>query len=110
MVTSASSLREFDQYAPAYGDLLDDPIRNRFAQNPLHFHRRKWLLLPELCTSFGFRRELSGEIVVSGAPAWFPRSNGDIHQFPVGNGFEELLGTPIKMRLPAKDAEDKVCA
>lgn len=48
MVTNASILREFDQYAPVYGDLLDDPIRNRFAQDPLHFHRRKWLLLQRL--------------------------------------------------------------
>ena len=48
MVTSASTLREFDQYAPAYSDLLDDPIRNRFAQDPLHFHRRKWLLLQRI--------------------------------------------------------------
>ena len=39
---------EFDHYAPAYSDLLDDPIRNRFAQDPLHFHRRKWLLLQRI--------------------------------------------------------------
>src|SRR5487761_975822 len=39
---------EFDQYAPAYADLLDDPIRKRFAQDPLHFHRRKWLLLQRI--------------------------------------------------------------
>jgi SAM-dependent methyltransferase len=34
---------EFDKYAPSYAELLDDPIRNRFARDPLHFHRRKWL-------------------------------------------------------------------
>jgi hypothetical protein len=42
---------------------------------------------PELCTSFGFRRELTGEIVVSEAPGWFPRSNGDIRQRPSWQGF-----------------------
>jgi SAM-dependent methyltransferase len=36
---------EFDQYAPSYAELLDDPARNRFARDPLHFHRRKWALI-----------------------------------------------------------------
>jgi SAM-dependent methyltransferase len=40
--------REFDQYAPAYTDLIEDPMRNHFTQDPLHFHRRKWLLLQRL--------------------------------------------------------------
>jgi SAM-dependent methyltransferase len=40
--------REFDQYAPAYADLIDDPMRNRFTQDPFHFHRRKWLQLQRL--------------------------------------------------------------
>jgi SAM-dependent methyltransferase len=40
--------REFDQYAPAYADLIEDPMRNHFTQDPLHFHRRKWLLLQRL--------------------------------------------------------------
>jgi hypothetical protein len=35
---------------------------------------------------------------------------GTFASAPVGKGFEELLGTPIKMRLPGKDAEDKFCA
>jgi SAM-dependent methyltransferase len=39
---------EFDQYAPAYAQLLDDPIRNHFARDPLHFHRRKWILIQSL--------------------------------------------------------------
>jgi SAM-dependent methyltransferase len=53
MVTSASTLPEFDQYAPAYTDLLDDPIRKQFARDPLHFHRRKWLLLQDMLRSAG---------------------------------------------------------
>jgi len=44
---------EFDQYAPAYAELLDDPLRNRFARDPLHFHRRKWLLLQSLLQRVG---------------------------------------------------------
>lgn len=39
---------EFDQYAHSYDDLLEDPIRNGFARDPLHFHRRKWLLIERL--------------------------------------------------------------
>ena len=36
---------EFDRYAPSYAQLLEDPIRNRFAQDAFHFHRRKWALM-----------------------------------------------------------------
>jgi SAM-dependent methyltransferase len=36
---------EFDSYAKSYDDLLKDPIRDRFAQDSMYFHRRKWLLL-----------------------------------------------------------------
>jgi SAM-dependent methyltransferase len=41
-------VREFDQYAGSYSALLDDPLRDRFARDPLHFHRRKWLVLRRL--------------------------------------------------------------
>ena len=44
---------EFDQYAPAYAQLLDDPIRNRFTRGPLHFHLRKWLLMQSLLRRAG---------------------------------------------------------
>jgi SAM-dependent methyltransferase len=44
---------EFDQYAHSYAELLDDPIRNRFAHDPLHFHRRKWLLIEKLLKRAG---------------------------------------------------------
>jgi SAM-dependent methyltransferase len=49
--------REFDQYAPSYAELLDDPTRNRFAQDPLHFHRRKWLLLQGMLKRAGVEVE-----------------------------------------------------
>lgn len=37
--------REFDQYASSYDELLEDPLRQQFSRDPLHFHRRKWNLL-----------------------------------------------------------------
>src|SRR5690349_4164247 len=36
---------EFDRYAPAYSNLLRDPIRDRFAGDAAFFHLRKWLLI-----------------------------------------------------------------
>lgn len=44
---------EFDQYASSYVELLDDPLRNRFARDPIHFHRRKWLLIKRLLKRAG---------------------------------------------------------
>jgi SAM-dependent methyltransferase len=48
MQTSEKDSPEFDGYAHSYAELLDDPIRNRFAHDSLHFHRRKWHLLQRL--------------------------------------------------------------
>ena len=53
MQTSEEVRPEFDLYADSYAELLDDPIRNRFAQDPLHFHRRKWLLIERLLNRAG---------------------------------------------------------
>ena len=53
MQTSEDVHPEFDEYAPSYVELLDDPLRNRFAQDPLHFHRRKWLLIEKLLKRAG---------------------------------------------------------
>jgi SAM-dependent methyltransferase len=53
MKTSEQVRPEFDQYAPTYAELLDDPLRNRFAKDPLHFHRRKWLLMEKLLKRAG---------------------------------------------------------
>lgn len=44
---------EFDRYAPSYAELLDDPMRKRFARDPLHFHRRKWVMLQALLRRTG---------------------------------------------------------
>jgi SAM-dependent methyltransferase len=50
--TNPQDSPEFDRYAPSYADLLNDPARNRFASDPLHFHRRKWLLIESLLKRF----------------------------------------------------------
>lgn len=44
---------EFERYASSYEELIDDPLRNRFAQTPNHFHARKWAVLRRLLTSAG---------------------------------------------------------
>ena len=53
MQTDRQAHSEFDAYAPSYAELLDDPARNRFAEDPLHFHRRKWLLIKRLLNRVG---------------------------------------------------------
>jgi SAM-dependent methyltransferase len=42
---------EFDDYAGNYGDLLKDPLRDRFARDGLFFHERKWDLLQALLSA-----------------------------------------------------------
>ncbi len=44
---------EFDQYAHSYAGLLEDPMRSLFALDPLHFHRRKWILIERLLKNAG---------------------------------------------------------
>src|SRR5260370_3538020 len=53
MQSSERYAPELDQYANAYAELLDDPIRNRFAHDPLHFHRRKWHLVERVLKRSG---------------------------------------------------------
>ena len=48
---------EFDRYAASYDKLLDDPLRNRFAGDPLHFQRRKWHVIQHLLRSSGVTPE-----------------------------------------------------
>ena len=40
-----SKTAEFDDYAASYDQLLADPLRTSFSEDPLHFHRRKWHLI-----------------------------------------------------------------
>ena len=44
---------EFDQFASSYDELLNDPLRDRFTCDPIHFHRRKWHLMQRLLQSRG---------------------------------------------------------
>lgn len=53
MQTNEGDSPEFDQYAHSYAELLKDPIRSRFAYDPLHFHHRKWLLIERLLKRIG---------------------------------------------------------
>jgi SAM-dependent methyltransferase len=39
---------DFDHFASSYGELLQDRLRSGFASDPLHFHRRKWIVLERL--------------------------------------------------------------
>jgi len=55
MLDRKPDVPEFDRYAPAYAELLDDPIRNRFVRDPLHFHRRKWVVIQSLFKRFGIQ-------------------------------------------------------
>jgi ubiquinone/menaquinone biosynthesis C-methylase UbiE len=50
---SVKSGSEFDRYASSYDKLLNDPLRNRFASDPIHFHRRKWILIERLLKRAG---------------------------------------------------------
>lgn len=50
---SENTNREFDHYASKYDNLLADPLRDGFARDPLHFHRRKWLVLERLLKRAG---------------------------------------------------------
>ncbi len=44
---------EFERYASLYDELLDDPLRNRFALDAAHFHLRKWILIERLLRRAG---------------------------------------------------------
>jgi SAM-dependent methyltransferase len=45
---------EFDRYARNYEELLQDPIRDRFAKSNDFFHRRKWMLIERFIQRQGF--------------------------------------------------------
>lgn len=45
---SGSGDPEFDRYSASYSELLADPMRSRFARDPLYFHRKKVQLIVEL--------------------------------------------------------------
>jgi SAM-dependent methyltransferase len=85
---------EFDRYAHRYSELLDDPIRNRFAHDPLHFHRRKWLLIKELLKRFDVAAETQRWLDVG-------CGQGQLLELAGGN-FREAIGCdPSAEMLPA---------
>jgi SAM-dependent methyltransferase len=51
--TKESAAPEFNLYAEFYEQLLEDPLRQRFARDPLHFYRRKWSLIQLLLKRAG---------------------------------------------------------
>lgn len=53
MIARTEQRPEFDQYAPSYAGLLEDPMRNKFSRDPIHFHRRKALLIEKLLRGVG---------------------------------------------------------
>jgi len=57
MRNSEREVPEFEKYASSYAELLDDPMRNRFAKDPMHFHRRKSILLQAMLRRSGIDSE-----------------------------------------------------
>jgi SAM-dependent methyltransferase len=55
--TKTEEYPEFDQFARSYAELLEDPMRKRFSRDPLHFHRRKALLIEKLLHRTGAASE-----------------------------------------------------
>jgi len=51
---------EFDKYAATYEELLNDPIRNRFAPGSAFFFERKWLLIAEYFNRIGLQTSNAG--------------------------------------------------
>lgn len=84
MKNSDKKSPEFDQYAPLYAELLDDPLRNYFASDPLHFHRRKWLLIERLLKRAG---------VTPGTTRWLDVGcgRGDLLRL-AGSNFAQAVG------------------
>jgi len=80
---------EFDQFAPLYSELLNDPLRNCFTRDPIHFHRRKWILLERLLESVGAKPETMkwldvgcgrGELLELGGKAFYQATGCDPSQ------------------------------
>src|ERR1700722_17205756 len=84
MRTSEKERPEFDQYAHSYAELIDDPIRNRFAHDPLHFHRRKWLLIDRLLKRAGVTARIQRWLDVG-------CGRGELLEL-AGNNFAQAIG------------------
>ena len=91
---------EFDQFAATYCELLDDPLRNRFAKDPLHFHRRKWLLMHSLLRSSG---------IDPGTKRWLDVGcgRGELLEL-AGERFAECVGCDPSIEMLSGDCSKKV--
>lgn len=91
---------EFDQYAASYEELLNDPIRNRFTSDPLHFHRRKWNLLDSLLKRLG---------TDSKAQRWLDVGcgRGDLLEL-AGGQFAQAIGCDPSARMLSSSTSFKV--
>jgi SAM-dependent methyltransferase len=100
MLSNEKVRPEFDQYARSYTELLDDPIRNRFARDPLHFHRRKWLLIERLLKRAG---------VIAAAQRWLDVGCGRGELLELGGGnFAEAIGCDPSASMLSSSASFKM--
>jgi len=101
MPTDKEEHPEFDRYASSYPDLLDDPIRNRFARDPLHFHRRKWLLIERL---------LKGAGATPGTLRWLDVGcgRGELLEL-AGSNFAQATGCDPSAGMLPSNASFKTC-
>ena len=104
---------EFDQYARSYDGLLEDPIRASFAQDPLHFHRRKWIVLERFLNRAGVNPKTQrwldvgcgrGELLDL-ASANFARAIGcdPSHGMLVSGARADVFQQPSQVELPFED-------
>jgi len=90
---------EFDQYASTYATLLEDPLRDHFAQDPIHFHRRKWHLIERLLRSAG---------VVPGTKRWLDVGCGQGELLKLaGENFANAFGCDPSPNMLLSDASFK---
>lgn len=88
--------QEFDQYSADYSDLLNDPVREKFARDPLYFHQRKIELLMEM---------LAEQNENPAAMSWLDVGCGQGDLLRLGSGlFAEVVGCdPASTMLPAQE-------
>jgi SAM-dependent methyltransferase len=96
---------EFDSYAKQYDALLRDPVRERFAGDPLFFHQRKWEVL---------REYLDGRPIPMRAMRWLDVGCGRGELLRIGRRFfaeavgcdpsAEMLGACDELKLELQPA------
>lgn len=75
---------EFDEYAPAYPELLRDPLRDQFVADPIFFHQRKWMVIRDFLARHNLNISTS---------SWLDVGCGQGHLLSVANGsFARAVG------------------